>query len=152
MFDYFIALDGLGLNGFEGFGGVARLRCDPAADAYDVSVKYFSGFSGGHATQLNKEGTLGFLGNLSQTLLFYDPRTLEEVKRFSTLRFVVPKVFYESQTHVVWLAERTFIAALGPDFYKFDYDDLEHPERLGPHGVTLPHATSLEPSQARKGA
>jgi len=45
-FDYFIALDGNGLNGFEGFAGVARLRCDPAANRWDVDVKYFDGLAG----------------------------------------------------------------------------------------------------------
>ncbi|MEW5852473.1 MAG: hypothetical protein AB2A00_27040 [Myxococcota bacterium] len=145
-FDCFIALDGNGLNGFEGFGGVAQLRCDPDADRYDINVRFFDGFSGGHATQINKQGTLGFLGNLSQTLLFYDPRTLREVRRFSTLRFHSPDVFYSSQTHVVWMSERTFITVLGPDFYLFDLDNLEHPQRLGAHGVTLPHALKRSPS------
>jgi len=145
-FDYFIALDGNGLNGFEGFGGVAKLRCDPDGGRHDVKVKYFDGFAGGHATQLNAQGTVGFLGNLSQTLLFYDPRTLEELARFSTLRFCAPDTFYSSQTHVVWLAEREFITVLGPDFYRFRLDDLEHPERLGAHGVTLPHALKRSPS------
>lgn len=146
MFDVFIALDGNGLNGFEGFGGVARLRCEPSSDYYDVDVKFFGGTAGGHATQINREGTVGFLGNLSQNLLFYDPRTLEEIQRFSTLRFVAPQVIYESQTHVVWLEERAFVAVLGDAFYRFDLDDLEHPERLGAHGVTLPHALKRSPS------
>jgi hypothetical protein len=145
-FDYFIALDGNGLNGFEGFGGVARLRCQPDAGRYHVAVRFFDGLAGGHALQLSPGGTLGFLGNLSQTLLFFDPRTLEEVRRFSTLRFCAPRVFYDSQTHVVWTSERSFITVLGPDFYRFDFDDLEHPERLGAHGVTLPHALKRSPS------
>jgi hypothetical protein len=145
-FDYFIALDGNGLNGFEGYAGIARLRCDPAADRYDLEVIFFDGLAGGHATQINPQGTLGYLGNLSQTLLFYDPRTLREVTRFSTLRFCAPEVFYSSQTHVVWLGERDFITVLGPDFYRFRVDDLEHPERLGAHGVTLPHAIKRSPS------
>jgi hypothetical protein len=139
-FDYFIALDGFGLNGFEGFGGVARLRCTPDEKRYDITVKFFDGVAGGHATQINPQGTIGFLGNLSQTLLFYDPRTLEEIKRLSTLRFHAPETFYSSQTHVVWLDETTFVTVLGPDLYQFDFDDLENPRRLGPHGVTLPHA------------
>ncbi|MBL9037661.1 MAG: hypothetical protein JNG84_04000 [Archangium sp.] len=145
-FDFFIALDGNGLNGFEGFGGVARLRCDPDADRFDIEVKYFDGLSGGHATQINPQGTVGFLGNLSQTLLFYDPRTLTELTRASTLRFVAPDTFYSSQTHVVWLGEREFITVLGPDFYKFSLDALEKPERVGAHGVTLPHALKRSPS------
>lgn len=145
-FDLFIALDGHGLNGFEGFGGVARLRCDPDAGRYEIAVKFFDGFAGGHATQINPSGTIGFLGNLSQTLLFYDPRTLEETRRISTLRFCAPEVFYESQTHVVWLGEKRFVTVLGPDLVEMDYDDLEHPRRLGAHGVTLPHAIKRSPS------
>jgi hypothetical protein len=145
-FDFFIALDGHGLNGFEGFGGVARMRCRPDHDEYAIEVKFFDGFSGGHATQINKEGTLGFLGNLSQTLLFYDPRTLAEVRRFSTLRFHAPEVMYSSQTHVVWLSERTFVTVIGPEFQLFDFDDLAHPTTLGAHGVTLPHAIKRSPS------
>jgi hypothetical protein len=146
MFDYFIALDGNGLNGFEGFAGVARLRCDPAANRYDIEVKYFDGVAGGHALQINPDGSLGYLGNLSQTLLLFDPRTMKEVKRFSTLRFHAPEVFYSSQTHVVWKDPRRFITVLGPDFWEFDVDDLENPTRLGPHGVTLPHALKRSPS------
>ena len=146
VFDYFIALDGNGLNGFEGFAGVARLRCDPAADRYDIDVRYFDGVAGGHALQVSPDGKLAFLGNLSQTLLLFDPRTLKEVKRLSTLRFHAPEVFYSSQTHVVWKDPRHFITVLGPDFWEFDVDDLEHPTRLGPHGVTLPHALKRSPS------
>lgn len=145
-FDYFIALDGNCLNGFEGLAGVARLRSDPDAGRYDVEVRYFDGLAGGHALQLNREGTVGFLGNLSQTLLFFDPRTLRELSRRSTLRFAVPDTFYSSQTHVVWTGERELITVLGPDFYRFRLDDLDHPARLGSHGVTLPHALKRSPS------
>ena len=145
-FDLLIALDGNGLNGFEGFAGVARLDCDIERDRYDITVKYFDGVAGGHATQLNPSGTVGFLGNLSQTLLFYDPRTLQELKRFSTLRFCAPSTFYESQTHVAWLDDETFVTVLGPDFYRFRLDDLDRPQRLGAHGVTLPHALKKSPS------
>ncbi len=145
-FDYFIALDGNCLNGFEGLAGVARLRCDPTRDRWDVQARYFDGLAGGHALQLNEQGTVGFLGNMSQTLLFFDPRTMRETGRFSTLRFAVPDTFYSSQTHVVWTGERELITVLGPDFYRFRLDDLEHPERLGPHGVTIPHALKRSPS------
>jgi len=145
-FDFFIALDGLGLNGFEGFGGVARLRCEPDHDRYDIAVRFYDGIAGAHATQINDKGTVGFLGNLSQILFFYDPRTLEEIKRFSTLRFHAPEVFLSSQTHVVWMKEREFITVIGSDFYLFNLDDLEHPERIGAHGVFLPHAIKKSPS------
>ena len=35
-FDIFIALDGHGLNGFEGFAGVTRLRCAPDENRYEI--------------------------------------------------------------------------------------------------------------------
>src|SRR5882672_54446 len=98
MFDFFIALDGHGLNGFEGFAGIARLRCDPARDRWEPEVRFFHGVAGGHATQL----------------------------------------FYESQTHVVWLDDDHFVTAIGPEFWRFALRDLEHPEPIGAHGVTLP--------------
>lgn len=145
-FDVFIALDGHGLNGFEGFGGIARLRADPDRDRYEPSVQFFPGVSGGHAVQISPAGKVGFLGNLSQLLLFFDPRTLEEKARLSTLRFTVPTVRYSSQTHVVWTSDETFITVLGPDFYEISLDDLQHPRRLGAHGVTLPHAIKRSPS------
>jgi hypothetical protein len=145
-FDMFIALDGYGLNGFEGFGGIARLRCNPAADDYDIAIEFYDGLSGGHATQINPSGTVGFLGNMSQMLLFYDPRSLKEISRTSTLRWAVPEVSYSSQTHVVWLDDRHFVTVLGPDFYQFDLDDLHNPVRLGAHQVTLPHAIKRSPS------
>ena len=146
MFDFFIALDGHGLNGFEGFAGIARLHCDPERDTWQPEVRFFDGIAGGHAVQLSPQGTIGFLGNLSQQLLFFDPRSLAEVARFSTLRFRAPALFYESQTHVVWLDEMSFVAAIGPEFWRFSLADLEHPERLGAHGVTLPHAVKRSPS------
>jgi hypothetical protein len=145
-FDFLIALDGNGLNGFEGFGGVAKLSCAPARDRFDVSVKYFDGLAGAHATQIAPGGEIAFLGNLSQTLLFYDPRTLEEVTRVSTLRFAAPAVVYESQTHVAWLSPRRFVTPIGEHFWLFEMDDLEHPTRIGRHGVTLPHALKRSPS------
>jgi hypothetical protein len=145
-FDFFIALDGHGLNGFEGFAGIARLRCEPDANRWEPEVRFFPGVAGGHATQIAPGGTVGFLGNLSQQLLFFDPRTLDEVARLSTLRFRAPKLFYESQTHVVWLDDERFVTAIGPEFWRFSLRDLEHPEAIGAHGVTLPHAIKRSPS------
>jgi hypothetical protein len=145
-FDFFIALDGHGLNGFEGFAGIAKLHCEPDRDSWEPEVKFFDGVAGGHATQLSPGGAIGFLGNLSQLMLFYDPRTLAEVARFSTLRFRAPKQFYESQTHVVWLDDDRFVAAIGDEFWRFSLADLEHPEAIGAHGVTLPHAIKRSPS------
>ena len=145
-FDFFIALDGHGLNGFEGFAGIARLRCDPAHDRWEPEVKFYDGIAGGHAAQLSPRGSVGFLGNLSQQLLFFDPHTLAEVARLSTLRFRAPKLFYESQTHVVWLDDDRFVTAIGDELWRFSLRDLTHPEPLGAHGVTLPHAIKRAPS------
>ncbi|MBW2461672.1 MAG: hypothetical protein JRH11_08495, partial [Deltaproteobacteria bacterium] len=145
-FDYVIALDGHGLNGFEGYGGVARLRHEPEDGRWRVKVKFFEGLAGGHATQINPSGTVGYLGNLSQTLLFYDPETLEEMERFSTLRLHAPDTFYSSQTHVLWLSDSTFLTAIAGAFYRFHMDNLAQPEELGAHGVTLPHALKRSPS------
>jgi hypothetical protein len=145
-FDVFIALDGHGLNGFEGFAGIARLRCEPERGRYDIAVRFYDGVSGGHATQINPSGTAGFLGNMSQLLLFYDPRSLAELDRLSTLRFAAPEVGYSSQTHVVWLDDRRFVTVLGDDFFEIDLAQLSKPRRLGPHGVTLPHAIKRSPS------
>ncbi|HSN29768.1 MAG TPA: hypothetical protein VLT45_25950, partial [Kofleriaceae bacterium] len=145
-FNFYIALDGHGLNGFEGFAGVARLACDPDADRWEPEVRFFDGIAGGHAAQLSPQGTVGFLDNLSQQLLFFDPRTLEERTRISTLAFRAPKLFYESQTHVVWLDEERFVTAVGPELWRFSLRDLSKPEVLGAHGVTLPHAIKRTPS------
>lgn len=145
-FDFFIALDGHGLNGFEGFAGIARLRCDPDRDRWEPEVMFYDGVAGGHAVQLSPGGVVGFLGNLSQQLVFFDPRTLAEITRLSTLRFRAPKLFYESQTHVVWLDDAQFVTAIGPELWKFALADLEHPVPLGAHGVTLPHAIKRSPS------
>jgi hypothetical protein len=145
-FDFLIALDGHGLNGFEGFAGIARLRCDPDRDRWEPEVKFFDGIAGGHATQISPGGKVGFLGNLSQQLVFYDPETLTELTRLSTLRFRAPALFYESQTHVAWLDDDRFVTAIGPEFWRFSLRDLEHPEVIGAHGVTLPHALKRSPS------
>jgi hypothetical protein len=145
-FDFFIALDGHGLNGFEGFAGIARLSCDPDRDRWEPEVKFFDGVAGGHAVQIAPGGTIGFLGNLSQQLVFFDPRTLAEITRCSTLKYRAPKLFYESQTHVVWLDDDSFVTAIGPELWKFSLRDLEHPEPIGAHGVTLPHAMKRTPS------
>lgn len=83
-FNFYIALDGHGLNGFEGFAGVARLACDPEADRWEPQVRFFDGIAGGHAVQLSPQATVGFLGNLSQQLVFFDPKTLRELARTST--------------------------------------------------------------------
>lgn len=145
-FDYFIALDGNGLNGFEGFAGVARLRCNPEKDSWEIAVRFYDGVAGGHALSIAPGGRVGFLGNLSQQLLFFDPETLDEVSRASTLPMRQPAVMYESQTHVAWTGPRDFVVPIGPDFHAMSLDDLGRSEVIGAHGVTLPHALKRSPS------
>ena len=144
-FDLFAALDGPVLNGFEGPGGILRLRYYDD-NHYDLDVKFYDGVAGGHAVQVNKEGTIGYLGGFDRTPLFFDPATLEEIKRFSTTHFGPIEVPYESQTHVVFLEEKVFLMAIRGHFYKFHIDDMETSEDLGPHRVALPHALKLSPS------
>ena len=46
----------------------------------------------------------------------------------------------------MWLDEDRFVTAIGPELWRFSLRDLEHPEVLGAHGVTLPHAIKRTPS------
>ena len=139
-FGFHIALDGNGINGLEGRTGVCLFLFDPADDAFGYKIAYFDGIAGGHAVSVNPSGSVGFLGNSGQHLLFYDARTLEEVGRVSNLRFEVNDTSLRGTTHVVWLSDHEVVAPVGDYFYRFDLERLEHPERLRPHGVKLPHA------------
>jgi hypothetical protein len=96
---------------------------------------------------VDPSGTVGFLGNAGQHLLFYDACTLEEIARISTLRFEVPETSLQGSTHLVWLSERKFITAIGQHFYRFDLDRLDGGEKLAPHKVMLPHAMKLTASR-----
>lgn len=142
-YSYHIALDGNGINGFEGMAGVCVFRFNPADDSYAYKIKYYPGAAAGHAVSVSPGGTIGFLGNAGQHLLFYDARTLEEVARISTLRFEPNDTTVRGSTHLVWLSEREFVTAIGDYFYRFDLDALNDGERLGPHRVKLPHAMRL---------
>src|SRR6266576_765146 len=87
---FHVALDGNGINGLEGFGGVCLFLFDPETGGYGYKIAFFDGIAGGHAISVNPSGTMGFLGNTGQHLLFYDARTLDEIARISTLRFETP--------------------------------------------------------------
>jgi hypothetical protein len=145
-YDFHIALDGNGINGLEGMAGVCLFHFDPRDNSYAYKIKYFSGAAAGHAVAVNPAGTVGFLGNAGQHLLFYDTRTLEEVDRISTLRFEPTPTSLQGSTHLVWLNEREFITAIGDNFYRFSVDRLARGERLGRHKVMLPHAMKLTKS------
>jgi hypothetical protein len=137
---FHIALDGNGLNGLEGMAGVCQFLFDPADNAYAYKIAYYDGVAGGHAVSVNPAGTIGYLGNTGQHLLLYDARTSGELARQSTLRFETIDTSVRGSTHAVWLSDREFVTAIGDYFYRFDVADLARGERLGPHGVRLPHA------------
>jgi len=137
---FHIALDGNGLNGLEGLAGVCQFLFDPADNAYAWKVNYFDGIAGGHAVSLNAQGTIGLLGNTGQHLLLYDGQDSRELARQSTLSFESNDTSLRGSTHAVWLSEYEFITAIGDYFYRFDARRLSQGEKMGPHGVKLPHA------------
>ncbi len=137
---FHIALDGNGLNGLEGRAGVCLFRYDPATGDHAYKVTYFGGVAGGHAPSVDPSRRLGFLGNTGQHLLFYDPWTLDEADRVSTLRFAVPDTSIKGSTHLVWLDETEFVTAVGEHLWRFDVNRLTKAEQLAPHGLKVPHA------------
>jgi hypothetical protein len=137
---FHVALDGSGLNGLEGRAGVCVLRYDPDTGDHAYKVTYFTGASGGHGASVSPERTSGFLGNVGQHLLFYDPVTLEELDRVSTMRFEVADHALRGSTHVVWLDDVQFLTAIGEQFWRFDVNRLTKADPIAQHGLKLPHA------------
>ncbi|MFC9234991.1 YncE family protein [Streptomyces decoyicus] len=137
---FHIALDGNGLNGLEGRAGVCVFRYDPATGRYAYKIEYYDGIAGGHAVSVSPDRSLGFLGNTGQHLLFYNAATLDEADRLSTLRIEATDSSIKGTTHIAWLGDREIVGAIGEHMWRFDVDKLDAPERLGPHGLKLPHA------------
>jgi hypothetical protein len=137
---FHIALDGSGLNGLEGRAGVCVFKYDPLTGDYAYKVVYYGGAAGGHAPSVNPCRDTGFLGNMGQHLLFYDVATLDEVGRVSTLRFASPDTTIQSSTHLVWLDDSEFVTCIGERFWKFDINQLNKGEAIGPHNLKIPHA------------
>ena len=140
---FHIALDGNGINGLEGLAGVCVFLFNPDDNSYAYKIRFYDGVAAGHAVSINPAGTIGFLGNVGQHLLFYDARTLEEVARISTLRFEPVHTSLQGTTHLIWLNDSECICAIGDYFYKFDLNHLERGERISTHDVMLPHAIKL---------
>jgi hypothetical protein len=88
---------------------------------------------------VNPAGTVGYLGNAGQHLLFYDAHTLTELDRISTLRFETARTSLQGSTHVIWLSDNEIVTPIGEHFYAFRLGNLENPRRLVKHGVKLPH-------------
>ena len=145
-YTFIIALDGNGINGLEGMAGVCTFLFDPADNRYAYKIKYFDGIGGGHAVHVSPDHQYGYLGTTGQHLVFYDPFSLDELARISTLRYETPASSIQGSTHVAWRDARTFITAIGDYFYEFDIDRLDQGRRMGPHRVPLPHSMKFSPS------
>ena len=143
---FYVALDGNGINGLEGMAGVCLFHYNSIDNSYAYKIKYYDGIAAGHWVSVNPGGTVGFLGNAGQHLLFFDATNLEEIDRISTLRFEVNDTSLRGSTHVIWLSNTEFITAVGDYFYKFDLNNLTDGQRLGPHKVKLPHGMKLTAS------
>lgn len=137
---FHVALDGNGLDGLEGRAGVCLFHYDPVSGDHAFKIRYFPGAAGGHAPAVDPARRLGFLGNTGQHLLFYDPATLAETDRVSTLRFETPDTPIKGSTHLVWLDATEFVTCIGEHLWTFDVNRLTKPERLAPHGLKIPHA------------
>ncbi len=137
---FHIALDGSGLNGLEGRAGICVFKYDPDSSDFAYKIVYFDGAAGGHAPNVSPDRRVGFLGNTAQQLLFYDAASLEEIDRVSTLRFEVPDTSIKGSTHLVWLDDTEFVAAVGESFWRLDLNRLTKAEPIGPHGLKIPHA------------
>ena len=137
---FHIALDGNGLNGLEGRAGVCIFRYDPATGRYAYDIEYYGGMAGGHAVSVSPDRRTGFLGSTAQQLMFYDTDTLAEVDRISTLRFEATDSSIKGTTHVAWLNDTQAVAPMGDGLWQIDLNRLDKAERLGGHGVKLPHA------------
>ena len=124
---FHIALDGNGINGLEGMAGVCLFLFDPADNRYAYKIVYYDGIAAGHAVSVNPSGTVGYLGNAGQHLLFYDAQTLNEIDRISTLRFETARTSLQGSTHVVWLSDDEIVTPIGDHFYAFRLGDLATP-------------------------
>jgi len=143
---FHIALDGNGLNGLEGRAGVCIFRYDPESGRYAYTIDYFDGIAGGHAVSVSPDRRVGFLGNTGQHLMFYDTATLSEIDRISTLRFEATDSSIKGSTHVAWLSDTQAVAPIGESLWQVDLNRLDKAERLGSHGVKLPHAIKTSAS------
>ncbi len=143
---FHIALDGNGINGLEGLAGVCNFFFDPIDNSYAFKVKYHNGMAGGHAVSISPERNYGYLGTAGQHLMLYDPVTLDEYERISTLGFEKNDSSIRGSTHVAWINNEEFIAAIGDFFYLFNVNNLSKGRKLGPHKLMLPHSMKFTKS------
>lgn len=143
---FHIALDGNGINGIEGMAGVCCFQFDPADNAYAFKIQYYNGLAGGHALHISPGRAYGYLGTTGQHLMLYNPSSLSELTRQSTLLYEKNDTSIRGSTHVAWMNDKEFIAAVGDFFYQFHVDHLDKGRKLGPHKIMLPHSMKFTAS------
>ena len=139
-YSFQIALDGNGINGLEGMAGVCNFLFDPADNSYAFKIKYFNGMAGGHAVSISPDRKYGYMGTAGQHLGLYDPYSLDELDRVSTLGYEINDTSIRGCTHVAWINKEEFITAIGDYFYQFNVNNLRSGTKLGPHKLMLPHS------------
>ena len=130
-----VALDGGGLDGRRGAAGLLRFDWP----SKKIKFRFYDGISGGHNPSVSPSGKKIILGNFSQTILVVDADTLEPIARQSMLAIEETDDRLHSNTHHLWYDDRYFIGAVGKNLYKFDLENLSEPEKLGAHGMVVPH-------------
>lgn len=144
---FHIALDGNGINGLEGQAGVCNFFFDPIDNSYAFKIKYHNGMAGGHAVSVSPDRNFGYLGTAGQHLMLYDPVTLNEYERISTLGFETNDSSIRGSTHVAWINNEEFMTAIGDYFYLFNVNNLSKGKKLGPHNLMLPHSMKFTKSR-----
>jgi hypothetical protein len=139
-YSFQIALDGNGINGLEGMAGVCNFLFDPTDNSYAFKIKYFNGMAGGHAVSISPDRKYGYMGTAGQHLGLYDPYSLDELDRVSTLGYEINDTSIRGCTHVAWINKEEFITAIGDYFYQFNVNNLRNGTKLGPHKLMLPHS------------
>ncbi len=127
--------------------GVCSLLFDPSDDSHAYKIRYFNGVAGAHAVNVNASRTYGYLGTTGQHLVLYEPGSLDELERISTLRYEPNDTTVRGSTHVAWINDEEFIAAIGDYFYRFNVNQLDRGEKLGPHKIKLPHSLKFTHSK-----
>lgn len=138
-FSVYFALDGIHLDGLIGSAGVLRFDW-PERKFY---IQHYDGISSAHNPSIAPNGELLLLGNFSQQIALVDikdPNRMKMVGRQSTMYFEEASYRLRSNTHHLWYPDsQRFIGAIGDHLYRFNVDDLKHPENLGPHYLENAH-------------
>lgn len=146
-FSVYVALDGTHLDGLNGSAGILRFDW-PEKKYY---LQHYPGVSAAHNPNLSPNGELALLGNFSQQIVLIDvrkPNDLKLVTRQSTICIEECSYKLRSTTHHLWYPDnRTFLAVVGDNVYRFHIDRLREPESLGPHYLENAHEIRWDSSR-----